>query len=303
MLDRESSFADDKVVDLLRRCYVPVALDVWYEERRQDGAGDFYRKVVFQREGMVPDRTTQGFYIFGPDGVLIRGWNNRDPAKLREGLRRAADDYRPPKSGAIDAKPDSSYARTPPAGGLVLDVHSRILKGEWPEAGDAWQKIFRSATGRDHLWITKEETGALLRGEFPQSLATRIARFHCIDDTRGEPPMWDRSEIRGLRMELKPAKGGFAIDGEVKLATAAGDRGFDARAAGFVATKGDQVSRFDLVVRGEFFGEGTYTKGAPKGKFTLAIAFTLADEAPAKAESRKVPPQGARELDAYLGRD
>jgi hypothetical protein len=303
VLDRESSFADEKVIDLLRRSFVPVALDVWYEERRQDAGGDFYRKVVFQRDGMVADRTTQGFYIFSPDGALIRGWNNRDVGKLREALRRAADDYRPPKSGALDAKPDSNFARTPPPGGLVVDVHSRILKGEWPEASDDWQKIFRSATGRDHLWITKQEVDALARGDFPKSLATRIARYHCIDNTRGEPPMWERPEVSNLRMDCRPAKSGFSIEGEVRLATAAGERGYDARATGVVEAKGDRVTRFDLVVRGDFFGEGTFTKGAPKGKFTLAIAFTLAEESPARAEIRKVPPQGARDLGDYLGRE
>lgn len=289
------------MVELLRRRFVPVALDVWYEERRQDADGDFYRKVVFQREGMVPDRTTQGFYIGAPDGTLLFGWNNRDPAKLRRFLRKAVDDYRAPKSGALEMNEDPAFARTPPAGALVVDVHSRILEGQWPEATDAWQKIFRGATGRDHLWITKEEAAALARGEFPQSLATRIARYHCIDNTRGEPPMWAASEVRLLRMESKPAKSGFAVDGEIDLATDSGDRGFDARAAGVVETKGDRVTRFDLAIRGGFFGEGTFTKGAPKGRFTLAIVFTLADDSPAKAEWRKVPPQGARELADYLG--
>jgi hypothetical protein len=36
------------------------------------------------------------------------------------------------------------------------------------------------------------------------------------------------------------------------------------------------VTRFDVVVLGEFWGQGTYTPGAPKGRFPLAIAFTLA---------------------------
>jgi len=215
VLDRESGFADEAVVELLRRRYVPVALDVWYEERRKDPAGDFFRKVVFQREGMGPDRTTQGFYIFGPDGALISGWNNRDLAKLRERLKRTLDDYRPPKAEKLDAKADAEFARTPPAGGLVVDVHTRILKGEWPDAADAWQKIFRTASGRDHLWITQEEVAALSHGEFPKSLATRIARFHCIDDTRGEPPLWEKAEVRELRCDAKPAKGGSAIDGAI----------------------------------------------------------------------------------------
>lgn len=34
MLDRASSFAREDVIELLCAAYVPVALDVWYEERR-----------------------------------------------------------------------------------------------------------------------------------------------------------------------------------------------------------------------------------------------------------------------------
>ena len=35
--------------------------------------------------------------------------------------------------------------------------------------------------------------------------------------------------------------------------------------------------RFDVVARGSFFGEGRYTRKAPKGRFPLAVAFSLAD--------------------------
>ena len=82
MLDRASSFAERDVVRMLSRHYVPVALDEWYAVRRQDEAGELYRKIVYQREGMRPGRTTQGLYLAEPDGALVVGWNNRDPGKL-----------------------------------------------------------------------------------------------------------------------------------------------------------------------------------------------------------------------------
>ena len=58
------------------------------------------------------------------------------------------------------------------------------------------------------------------------------------------------------------------------------------------------VTRFDLLARGEFWGEGTFTRGAPKGRFPLAIALSLADTS---AGASGVPPQGARgNLKGYL---
>jgi hypothetical protein len=305
VLDRESSFADRDVIELLQKRFVPVALDVWYEERRQDPAGEYFRKVVYQREGMSPDRTTQGLYAFAPDGTLITGWNNRNVAKLRDQLRQALDDYAPGKAAALDAKVDPGFARTPPDGGLVVDVHARILEADWPKDGssDEWEKIRRSATGFDHLWILKKEVAPLVRGDFPASLATRIARFHCIDNTRGEPPTWEKAEVKKLRIAATPAKGRFDVEGEVELRSEAGDRGFDARLRGVIEVREGRITRFDLVLRGGFFGQGTYTQGAPPGTFTLGIAFTLPEEEPSKRDAAvAVPPQGARWLDDYLGR-
>ena len=89
MLDRESTFANDEINKLLKTRFVPVAIDVFYHERRKDAEGEFYRKVVHQRRGLRPGRTTQGFYIFTPYGSLIVGWNNRDPKKVLNQLRAA----------------------------------------------------------------------------------------------------------------------------------------------------------------------------------------------------------------------
>ena len=314
MLDRESSFADDDVIELLRERFVPVAVDVWYEQRREDPAGEFFRKVVFQREGTSPDKTTQGFYVFGPDGKLLRGWNHRDPSRLRGHLREALDDHRPAvapaPAAALDGNDDPRFARALPEGGLVVEVHSRIVDAAWPsERGDEYEEIRRRATGFDHLWIEKKEIEALVRGEFPKSLATRIARFHCIDNTRGEPPMWEKGEIRKLELGFlslggaRQGPGPGEISGSLELLSAKGDRGFEARAFGRIErdAKSGAITRFDLVLRGEYFGHGEFTPGAPPGKFTLAIAFTIADGDRGSA-SATVPPQGARWLDDYLGR-
>jgi hypothetical protein len=58
-----------------------------------------------------------------------------------------------------------------------------------------------------------------------------------------------------------------------------------------IETREGKVTRFDLVAKGEFWGEGTFTRGAPKGRFPLAIGFELADGTDL---ADKIPPQASR---------
>lgn len=269
-------------------------MDVWYHERRKDDEGEFYRKVVFQREGMRKGRTTQGFYIFTPKGDLIRGWNNRDIPKMRRYLEAALKDYKPEKGDALTDDEDGRYGRTPPEGGLVVDVYSKIVKADRDPPRNDWEKLFRTSLGRDHLWIRKDEAEALASGRWPESLTTRIVRYHLVDNTRGEPPMWGRGEIARAEISLKKGR----MEGEIHVETKDGERGYKAKLLGFVQTKNGKVTRFDLVARGDYHGAGKYTSNdMPKGTFTLAVAFRIAG----KGEASKVPPQGARDLRGYLG--
>jgi hypothetical protein len=77
------------------------------------------------------------------------------------------------------------------------------------------------------------------------------------------------------------------------------ERGYDARIQGFLDfdRRKDRFTRFDLLVWGEAWGDGTYTGGAPPGRFPLVIAFSLAGSTPAD----RIPPQGSRNLREYFG--
>lgn len=305
MLDRASSFARDDVVALLNRDYVPVALDVWYEERRQDEAGDTYRRIVAQREGMRPGRSTQGFYIVRPDGALLRGWNNRDPEKLARYLMAAKDavsEPRAPSTEELGAEDDARFERTPPDGGAVVEVFAKITSAQWPGPADGWiETAKREAVGRDHLWITPAEISELREGKLPEPLARRIARFHLVDNTRGEPPMWAPEEVEECSLALVPSKGTHhrLLKGIVRLATEDSARSCTAAVRAHIDFADDELHRFDFVARCAFRGEGRYTKGAPPGTFTLVIAMRLG----AGGAGALVPPQGARDLHAYLDAD
>jgi len=278
---------------MLSTKFVTVAVDEWYQHRQKDAEGVFYRDVVYQGpRGKIPDATTQGLYAFRSDGKLLGFTNHRSPDRIRAMLEKSLKDFTPPEETATAAagKPDATFVRTLPEGGLVADVTSKVLGG-YGEPKNEWQKVAQAALGRDHLWIRKDEADALTRGELADSLKLRIARFHFVDNTRGEPPMWTKAEVKALEMTVKEG----VIAGRVHLE--AGDRGFVASIRGAIEVKDGKVTRFDLVAKGEFWGQGTYTQGAPAGKFPFAVALGLAE---GKAVADKVPPQGSRDLRDYL---
>jgi hypothetical protein len=119
----------------------------------------------------------------------------------------------------------------------------------------------------------KDEVQALIHGALPESLKKRIVRYHLVDNTRGTPTGWTENEIKKLDMNLKEGR----LTGIVHLETKDGSRGYQADMLGFVQANDGKVTRFDIVASGQFGGHGPYTPGAPKGRFPLAISFTLDD--------------------------
>jgi len=253
------------------------------------------------------NKTTQGLYTTTAQGKFIEFNNNRTPDRVKKLLQKTLEKFRSKKTRVSNhrGKRDKRFERTPPEGGLVLDVFSRILGNPYPPSKKFWDKVKAKSVGRDHLWITKKEVKALIpksekKYQLLKSLMIRIVRFHLVDNTRGEPPMWKIREIKSANITVTVEKKEIhlRIDGEFHLATSNNDRGYDAKLLGYITISDKKIKRFDMVVRGKFWGEGRYTKGAPKRKFTLAIVFTLAGNSAADM----VPPQGSRDFHNYMGR-
>ena len=220
-------------------------------------------------------------------GKLLVFNNNRGPERVSRVLKQALQKFKPTKASVLQKKSeDARYNPKPPKGGLVVRVRAKVLGGYEPTT-NRWRQIFQNAVSRDNLWISKKEHQALVRGQVPSSLQKRFARFHLVDNTRGEPPMWRESEIRSIKMNLKKRE----LTGTVHLQTKNGKRGYVADLRGTIETNDGKVTRFDVVALGKFWGEGTYTRGAPRGKFPLAVSFELAD---GKDVADSIPPQGSR---------
>jgi hypothetical protein len=346
---RALAFSDPEIVRMGRENYVAVACDDWYQRRRRDAEGEFFIRVADQgpRKGEGGD-TRQGIYVLTASGKLLAYKNaGQSPQVMLETLRdglekwnRLPQSERAPSGVKIPAhgKLDSDYHREPPPGGVIIKVYARALDHQKPASAESARSsthglafdlndsLFADAqctvgkgdeASRDHLWLTEREWRSLIPEEpqpdaqmpVPTQIAERILRFHLVDNTRGEPPMWRRDEIRAStlnlvvqsvsREEIQLRLKGFAL-----LATAAdpekASRGYQPQLIGFIRydRKQRRLTQFDVVAVGDQWGNGPYTRGGRPGRTPLGIAFELSSgESPAD----RVAPQGARELRNYLG--
>jgi hypothetical protein len=309
--------------------YVPVTGDDWYQRRREDAEGKFFRSVVDQgpRKG-DGGSTRQGIYCLTADGKLLAYKNaGQAPDVMREVLKQGLAEWRKlpesrRKPGAVQVgsvgQIDGRFSRTPPPGGLIINVYARCLdrdaKGELCDA--ACEKGRGDEASRDHLWLTEAEWRSLVPAgaksgdtfPLPDKIADRIFRFHLLDNTRGEPNMWSREEVRSRAITLTveestPAGMRVRLEGSALMATHAdssqAERGYDVQLLGYihydVANK--VIDRFDVVAAGDHWGEGNYTRGARPGRTPLGVAFELAS---GKSPADRVPPQAARDIGEYL---
>jgi len=287
-----STFAHPEIVKMLKTKFVPVAIDQAYQRRQKDAEGEFYRKIAKQgpRNDVSGGPTTQGNYASTNSGRLLFYNNNRNPDRLAGLMKKALeeDDSEQKEVEPIteNGEPDKRFNPKPPEGGLVLRVHTKILGGYPPPKKES-EKYFQQGHGRDNFWITKAEHEALVSGNVPEKLALRMARYHLVDNTRGEPPSWKPEEITALEMKIENG----TVTGSVNLKTASGDRTFTADIVGVIETDGAKITRFDFVAKGDFSGHGRYTQNPPPGKFPLGIAFELAD---GNDIADAIPPQASR---------
>jgi hypothetical protein len=324
-------FSDAEVIRMAREEFVPVAADDWYQRRREDEEGKFFRSVADQgpRKG-EGGSTRQGIYVFTAAGKLLAYRNHHDPAVMSGVLRKALGDWRKlPEAqrnpGAVAVGPagktDATYDRKPPAGGLIVNVHTRILdrKGEGDFCVGTSRRMGGDMAARDHLWLTEAEWRGLIPANaragdkvtVPAAVLYRMARFHLWDNTRGEPPAWNHNQIRRANLTLtvetvNDSAVTLKLEGSVLLATDAdpkrAQRGFDASLLGRIRydVKKNVIDRFDVVALGEHWGDSTYTRGARPGRTPLGVAFELAR---GDAGADQVPPQGSRWLQGYLRAD
>lgn len=238
--------------------------------------------------------TAQGFYVLDAAGGFYGYNNNRSVERVDTLLDRALIAFRQApntREGPTGAELAAPRGPEPPIGTTTLRVFTRIR----PVPEGAVESNRR--VNRDHLWISQDEILALIAGQSegkpfrpPETLARRLARFHLVDNVRGEPDMWTAPQVKSLELTATPTKTGLSVAGNFEMQTEAGDRGFKGtfEAAIVLDPTQKRLTSFRAIAQGTAWGASTYCPDPPKGRFPVVIAFLNVDDAMAK----KVPPQG-----------
>jgi hypothetical protein len=319
---RAFAFADPEVLHLAKTAFLPACADDWYQRRRTDAEGRFWKRITAQSPRSADAPTHQGIYVLTADGELLAFKNaGQSAAATREqlayGLRKwndLPDARRKPGSITIpDHGPlDPIFSRTPPEGGAIVRVHTRILD----RAGVGYRKGTCDTPGadraaRDFLWLTADDVKSLTslpaivghEAELATPIIDRLVRFHLVDNTRGEPEFWTRADVheQSFRMFVtKIAADGteMRLDGEAHL-DSDHFRGYEARLFGRIRIGPNRsIERFDLVAIGDHWGAGAFTKGERPGRSLLGISFELVDPA---IPTNRIAPQAARNPAEYFG--
>ncbi len=295
LVDRALITQNPEIAALLSTKYIPVAIDQHIHRRLNGAEGRLFTELV-TRAGRFLDVTAQGVYVFTSTGELLAFRHTHDPLVVKQMLISVLEraESEPSASGWSELGEDAHFMLKAPAGVVVLDVVSKVLGGYGEPSGPR-ERILQSSHGRDHFWIRQDEVASLSEGIVPDSLLSRMARFHLVDNTRGEPPMWRADQIRSANAVLRDGR----LVGSVRLETTRLRRGYAASLFGLVDVEGGVVTKFDVVARGLAWGRGYYNSGAPRGRYPLAVRFTLAQGMwPFDA----VPPGAARtRTSEYLG--
>lgn len=304
MADRLLVFANEEVQKLLKEEFVAVAADDWYQRRRKDEVGKFFRKVASQGP-RDPNQTQQGHYVFTAKGTLLGFNNNRGPEKrlamMKEALKKweALPEVEKTVEVPEKGKSDERYHHELPEGGQIVKVFTRCLEAREGRL----QKLAADKVGNqaavDHLWFQQaevEKLGKLIAeggGEVPEWLGLRIARFHLRDNTRGEPRDWKNAEIKKWSLKVD---GKGKMSGDFLIDSADGKLGYEGEFQGRLAVERGRLVKFDLLVIGKHWGHGEFTWGARPGKTPMGQVFQLSG---GKEVRDRIPPQGIRWAEGY----
>lgn len=329
-----SAFADPEIVRMAQDDFVPVTADDWYQRRRKDAEGEFFLKMSDQtpRKAAGKTSTRQGIYVLTADGEALSYKNagqdvEATKAQLKQALakfERLPAGRRTPGVVRIEppGQPDSTYSRSVPKGGLAVKVNARILDAVGVGAFKPGTCGFvgGAKSGRDFMWLQADEVAAMAPPKaegatypLPEAVAARMIQYHLTDFTRGEPPFWEKSEVRRQELTLTvtavtPAGVELRLDGTALMSTdadpAKADRGYDVRLTGRLryVPAAKAFDRFDVAAVGDHWGQGPHTGGARPGRTPLGITFGPVVPEVGSAPADRVPPQAARDLADYFGR-
>ena len=282
--------ANPEVVEFIHEHFVAAAVDIDTFTKRDDNEGEFFRTFRASSNTKRNDKfQDQAIYICDTAGKSHARFREHDfvTSKLDQ-LKAVVREFKPVEipDNVIVGNTDETYSAAPPAGAHIVKV---IITHGRPQRGKneiRWVQDFQ----RDNLWILQEEVKSLASGKVPRSLMLRIVRFHMVRYYTGRPNPWEPGEIKQLEATLKDGvlRGLFhaerPLEGQDRYSGAL--IRMEGHLLGYVETKGDDLSRFDVVAKAQRLD--LYI-GKPQPEVTQIQRFALAGDNE-KDESAKLMP-------------
>ena len=289
-------FADPKVRRAIKELTIPLARNCLYQGKSPYAADDeFWTKLNEQHV-----HTGNSLFLCTASGQALKGnyfhdwysaWKRLPEAERKPGAVHIED------RGTLDPK----RARPqPPNGALIICVFARgLVRDGAGELAPAKQVVEGM---KDFLWLTEREWRSLVpehleKGathEVPDSISTRIARFHLVELILQLPRFWMPEDIRSknLGLVVEDVSGQevrMRLQGTIELAQKDKERGeinAHYQLLGYLNYDKNKklFTRFDMVAVSD---TGRWDKISKKSK-PVGFAFELAGDSPAD----RIPPAG-----------
>ena len=184
---------------------MPAADEVYRLQTDDDADCRFFRRAVRGREE-PSGGTMQGTYVFAPSGLLLGRLNSNNPEHVLAMMEAALEkwkglDQSERRLGSdVNLTAEHRWEQSYPQGGLVLMRTARDLPVSL-DPGD--ERAVQH--NRDPVWLTREEAlgwvpaeiGVGARRQVDSFIVERLARFHLVDNVRGQTIPYAASEVKG----------------------------------------------------------------------------------------------------------
>jgi hypothetical protein len=214
------------VIELAKR-FVPAADETWRLQRGDDAECRFFQAFADGAHYRGAGGSRQGIYVVTPGGELLASGNVLDPDRVLAMMEETLaawealpdDRRRSPREAAFTS--GVRWEDSCPEDGLVLASVARDLP---PDLDPATEPLRPSNV--DHVWISGAELEAWLlpdaRGEVaPEGLLERLARFHFVDNVRGQGLPFAAEEVDVVLLRCERSGERFFVHG-VTVARAEG---------------------------------------------------------------------------------
>lgn len=235
-------------------------------------------------------QSVQGFYILAADGTAYQFENVRSAKVVLTMLNEAEVAFKANRPPKVDI-PESSFVSvfsksTEPKNTSVVRVFTRVRPV--PLSANSLNK----SLGRDHLWIVGNDIDALAAAgapgnpfEMPRDLKMRLVRYNLIDNVRGQPDLWEASQVKKADFTVTPVgRSGdsmvYKFTGAFALGSADSKRGLEGRITGEIETNPAKrtLTWFRAIADATAWGDSKFTAHAPTGKFPLVIGMMNVDD-------------------------